>query len=342
MYPKSLKGALAEGLPLRANRRGLVPLMSQAEKPTFTYAELLKNRRMGLSYKQIGKKLGIDPSKEEVMTVYSVLNEGLEGDPLGVESIKAPARIQPPTPLWFLFDSELDLVANHAFPTEASVLQGNPQNAIVKKLGEHAGFMLQNYLLVAEVLHEQLSLSFTNHTSSQHETSMCNDLPAKLLHHIYNIEKSVAGAGYQMTAYGGGGKLRCQCGAVKTLRYKWKLQPIPHPSFFWGCVCFNPSEVFRHDKAKPHRHSAYDVLCDNQNHLTEKSIAALSDDLISAVEFWQTTEIDKDSLDEANEYYGGPDDVTPFTSSKSVIAGLRRLSLMFEKVLEKRSGNIHD
>ena len=77
---------------------------------------------------------------------------------------------------------------------------------------------------------------------------MCNDLPAKLLHRIYNIEKSVASAGYQMTKYRGGGKPRCQSGAVKTLRYKWKLQPISHPSFFWGCVCFNPSEAFRHDK----------------------------------------------------------------------------------------------
>lgn len=87
-----------------------MPLTSQAEKPTFTYAEFLKNRRMGLSYKQIGKKLGIDPSKEEVMTVYSTLNEGLEGGLTSVESIKAPTRIQPPTPLWFLFDSELDLI----------------------------------------------------------------------------------------------------------------------------------------------------------------------------------------------------------------------------------------
>ena len=76
------------------------------------------------------------------------------------------------TPLWFLFYSELDLVANHAFPTETSVLQRNSQKAIVKKLGEHAGSMMQNYLLVAEVLHEQLSLSFTNYTSSQHKTSI--------------------------------------------------------------------------------------------------------------------------------------------------------------------------
>ena len=46
---------------------------------------------MGLSHKQIGRMLGTDPSKEEVTTVYSALNEDLEGNILSVESIKAPA-----------------------------------------------------------------------------------------------------------------------------------------------------------------------------------------------------------------------------------------------------------
>ena len=42
------------------------------------------------------------------------------------------------TPMWFIFDSEVHLVANHTFRTEASVLQRNLQKTIVKKLGEHA------------------------------------------------------------------------------------------------------------------------------------------------------------------------------------------------------------
>lgn len=57
------------------------------------------------------------------MTVYSTLYDGLQG---GVESIKAPTRIQPRTLLWFLFHR-------------------NPQNT-VEKLGEHAGYMLENSL----------------------------------------------------------------------------------------------------------------------------------------------------------------------------------------------------
>ena len=55
------------------------------------------------------------------MTVYSTLYDGLQG---GVESIKAPTQIQPRTLLWFLFHR-------------------NPQNTLVEKLGEHAGYMLE-------------------------------------------------------------------------------------------------------------------------------------------------------------------------------------------------------
>ena len=74
--------------------------------------------------------------------------------------------------------------------------------------------MMQNYLLATEVLHEQLSLSFINHTSSKHKTRMCNSFLAKLLHCIYNIENSVASEDYQMTEYRGGKKTGCQRGAV--------------------------------------------------------------------------------------------------------------------------------
>ena len=70
---------------------------------------------------------------------------------------------------------------------------------------------------------------------------------------------------------------------------------------------------FRHDKAKPHQCSVYHVLSENQGHLTDKVLPAISDHLISAIEFWQTAEIDKDILDVASEYYGGPDNVTPFS-----------------------------
>ncbi len=40
-------------------------------KPTIDRSELIKQRRLGLSYKQIGRKLGIDPHKEDVTDLYS-------------------------------------------------------------------------------------------------------------------------------------------------------------------------------------------------------------------------------------------------------------------------------
>ena len=61
-YCAGLRDAMRNNLPLRANRRGVI-LTSDGERPSFTIDKLSRNRRMGLSYKQIGKKLGIDPDR---------------------------------------------------------------------------------------------------------------------------------------------------------------------------------------------------------------------------------------------------------------------------------------
>jgi len=104
------------------------------------------------------------------------------------------------------------------------------------------------------------------------------------------------------------------------------------------CLCI----LLRNTKVNYFQVLVYDVLNDNEDHLTDKSILAISDDLIRAVEFWQTAEVDQDSLDAANEYYGGPDTMIPFTSPKSVITALKRLSLTFKKLSEKRSPSAQD
>ena len=86
------------------------------------------------------KKIEIDPSKDEVLTVYEVLHENLEGDPPAVKSVTSPSHVSPP--LWYMFDSELDQAANCALPSEADLLHGNPQSVVIDKLGEHGGSML--------------------------------------------------------------------------------------------------------------------------------------------------------------------------------------------------------
>ena len=95
---------------------------------------------MAFHTNKLGKKTEIDPSKDDVLTVYKVLHENLEGDLPAVKSVTFPSRVSPPS--WYMFDSELDQAANCALPSEADPLHGNPQSAVIDKLGEHGGSML--------------------------------------------------------------------------------------------------------------------------------------------------------------------------------------------------------
>ena len=53
------------------NRRGIVHPRADSDKPVFTVtaSELIEQRHLGLSFKQIGRKLGIDPHKGDVLQV---------------------------------------------------------------------------------------------------------------------------------------------------------------------------------------------------------------------------------------------------------------------------------
>ena len=91
-YCANLRDAMRNNLPLRANRRGVI-FNSNGERPSFAIDELYRNRRMGLSYKQIGKKLGIDPDRENVIHVYKALCEEAEEE-LHVPPIEDRCSIQ--------------------------------------------------------------------------------------------------------------------------------------------------------------------------------------------------------------------------------------------------------
>ena len=100
-YPQSLKCSMLSSEPLKANCRGVVPLTSTSEKPVISAEEFIENRRRGMSYASIGKKLGIDPSKEKVLSVYKILKE-VDDDFLDVKSEDITVPKQYPAPLWFL------------------------------------------------------------------------------------------------------------------------------------------------------------------------------------------------------------------------------------------------
>ena len=86
---------------LHANRKGgrVVPLNSDSDKPGVTPTELIQLGRLGLSYKQIGKKLGVDPHKEEVLQVYHSIEQATGVD---VEDVKGPSKVSPNNPLWYI------------------------------------------------------------------------------------------------------------------------------------------------------------------------------------------------------------------------------------------------
>ena len=88
-----------------------------------------------------------------------------------------------------------------------------------------------------------------------------------------------------MTDYWNSGEPHCRCGAVKILRYKWKTEPIPHPSLFWGCIKFTSLDAHRHDKASPYRHSLYSDIYNKEDYLVDKELNAFGQRLIEAVGF---------------------------------------------------------
>ena len=69
-YPQKIRNLMANKKPLTANRQGVVYNFGGNEKPYFTAEELEENRRRGISYCSIGKKLGIDNTKDYVYSKY--------------------------------------------------------------------------------------------------------------------------------------------------------------------------------------------------------------------------------------------------------------------------------
>jgi len=110
-YPQSVLRALKEKSPLYANRRGIVPLNAEKDKPIITSDELYKNRRLGLSFKSIGKKLGIECSRDEVVRVFDIIRDNSPGNVPDIQALRVPVKRNLPTPLCFCFNSELDLIA---------------------------------------------------------------------------------------------------------------------------------------------------------------------------------------------------------------------------------------
>ena len=341
MYIRTLKSCVKDKELLRTNRRGLVPLNDDQDKPTFALDELHRNRKRGLSYKAIAKKIGIDTSKEDVLAISRVLESG--GSLPSIESISTPYRRSLPSPLWFLWDSELEIIKKSALPSTSVVMSQNPHVRILKHLGEDAGWLLHTYCLVQNVVHSELrnSFEYASGVSPLGELDRwTNALPSSLVDQVLKIEKEVTDAACQMTKEHTSGHGRCHCGAVKSLKFKWKSHPIQYPSFFWGCVKYTSYDRTSHDSAKSQAGSVWAILSDvgisllptDAKHLHSKCSTLLGE-IEAANDFVE--------IDQFNKVYGGPSESLPIKGVEDVISSLRDILVAVDSFIPEEAEKDH-
>lgn len=322
--------------PLYANRRGIAPLHAAIDKPMITASELIRCRKIGLSYKQIGRKLGIDCHKEDVMQVYKALGTN-------IETVKGPSKVSPLTPLWYLFDSEKELIKDFMLPSQTDVKQLLPQNRILSCLGENAGFMLNIYLKVNKIMSEEILSAFGGASDSSSLGNLKKwdgDLASSVIAKVSDIQKSVGQAAYELSDYFELTEVgRCVCSATKALRFGWKDDLIPYPSFFWGCSKYTSFDASKHDKATPVRATFWKVVCDEIKvaSISDKNLTKLKEKTALAITFWDGKNDDEtELLSQASDYYGGPEEILPCKNIEHIIISLRGINRDLTACLAER------
>ena len=343
-YPLSLKKAIEEDGSLHANRKGIVPLHSNSDKPTVTPSELIQFRRLGLSYKQIGKKLGVDPHKEDVLQVYHAIRDSTG---LNVEDVPGPSKVSPTNPLWYTFESERDVIASSIVPGKDDLLNLRPQQRIKERLGEHAGFKLAAYLEVQEIVHEEI-VSAINGASVKSQVGQLKqwvgDLPISVCKSVFSIEQAVGHQAFQLSEYWEEGQGRCRCSAVKVIRFGWKLSPIPYPSFFGGCSRYTPQDAYSHDKGIPIKKSCWNILDPDSEtrgksaHISDKELDRLATKFNLVHEYWadRSDEDAEGMLKYASAYYGALQEDLPLTNIESVYKTIDKLRFEIQGLRDER------
>lgn len=272
-FPQKIKCLMTRKGSLLANRRGIVSHFNDQEKPSFSAEELIENRRGGISFSSIGKKLGIDNKKEEVLSVFAVMKECDETLPDISEVDKDCAMVKNyPTPLWFLFNSELDIIAKESIPAAQFFLETNVQERVAGRLGERAEDMLTTCIQVNDIVKEELCSSITNCSALSYLGKLSlwtNGLQKKLIASCSDTATCVAKSAMQHTTHLEAQSIgRCQCGGVKVLKVNWKCVSDT-PSFFWGCSRYRAFERYQHDRAVPFRSATIKSVVDNANHVSK-------------------------------------------------------------------------
>ena len=98
-FPQKVKSLMLKKYSLLANHRVIVDNFHEQEKPSFSPENLIANRKRGMSFSCIGKKLGIDNTKGEVLNVFTVMKE-CDDTLTDVQEVQHPAlRNYPIIPL---------------------------------------------------------------------------------------------------------------------------------------------------------------------------------------------------------------------------------------------------
>jgi hypothetical protein len=295
-----------------------------------------------LSYKQIGRKLGIDPHKEDVIQVYTALG-------VDIQQVKGLSKVTPPTPLWYLFDSEREIIKDSLLPSTSSVLQLLPQDRISSRLGDNSGFLLATYLKVAEIIDEEVQTAVTGASSKSTIGELRQwdgGLSAAILHQSAAIHSAVGRAAYQLSDYCVTAEIgRCKCSAIKILRYGWHTTPIPYPSFFWGCCRFSVADAGMHDKGVPMRDSLWNIVeaDDKIGCVSDRDLTLLTQKINTAIVFWKDPQEQCDALFEhASKFYGGPTESLPYKDKEVVIEALQEVCECLQELSQDRLTNGQD
>ena len=157
---------------------------------------------------------------------------------------------------WYLFDSELDIIAKECVPDVEGILATSIQEKVSSCLGERGCDMLTNYIEVNEIVKEELMVALNNGGSDSYLGKLrewTDNLPNKVLSASSDTFSSIAKAAlhHSSDVIANKGSGRCQCGGVKVLKVNWKSRNDSLPSFFWGCTHYRAIEKFQHDRAVP-------------------------------------------------------------------------------------------
>ena len=227
---------------------------------------------------------------------------------IDIERVSGPAKVAPPTqvPLWYLFDSEREVINNCALPSTPIF----------------SNFCLKREYVIVLVI---ILVSFSQHTLKLQKSRSANvshwcfpigelqnwddGLSAALIHQSASIHSAVGRAAYQLSDYCVPPEIgRCKCSAIKTLHYGWHTTPIPHPSFFWGCCRYSISDAVMHDKGIPLSDSLWKVLeADDQiGRVSDRDLLLLTQKVNTAMLFWKDHPADI-LFEHALKFYGGPE-----------------------------------